>query len=113
MQGIRTKCLDREFCATLKMRWPIFKAAGRVLLDEYLTKYPNARTWGLNLADLALTADFREVMCAPTDMQVDKHSFMKLRQKMDAIVEAWRLRKCTELCQLIGRQVGQPPQDMD
>ncbi|KAH9832268.1 uncharacterized protein C8Q71DRAFT_840660 [Rhodofomes roseus] len=113
MQGIRTERLERQLCETLKTRWPIFKAAGRVLLDEYLNKYPQARTWGLNLADLAFTAAFREVMCVSTDVQVEKHSFMKLREDIDAIVEGWRVRICSELCQFIGRQTGQPPKDMD
>ncbi|KAH9915667.1 uncharacterized protein B0H18DRAFT_1215366 [Fomitopsis serialis] len=110
MQGIRKQRLDHEFNEALAKRWVVFENTANELLDEYLNGHQEMRTYGLNLADLVRTPEFRDIMCVCTDTQVDKQSFMALRAQMETIVEGWKLRACDALRQMI-RHTAQASMD--
>ncbi|KAH9927807.1 uncharacterized protein B0H18DRAFT_1210527 [Fomitopsis serialis] len=96
MEGIREERLEHENTPMLTERWSILESAGKEILDRHLAKHPEMLDYGLNIADLALTTEFREIMCAPADQVVDRTSFLALEEQIDVIIEDWRTRVCEE-----------------
>ncbi|KAH9927822.1 uncharacterized protein B0H18DRAFT_1002391 [Fomitopsis serialis] len=97
MEDIREERLEHEYMVLLAKRWPFLKSVATGFLDRYLGEHPEMLDYGLNIADLALSKEFRDIMCAPADEVVDRSRFLALEGQVDAIVERWRTRVCEEL----------------
>ncbi|TFY61351.1 hypothetical protein EVJ58_g4569 [Rhodofomes roseus] len=100
MEDIRAERLEHEYTVMLTERWSVMKSVAKGLLDRYLSEHPEMLEYGLNIADLALTKEFREVMCAPEDEVVGSARFLALEGQMNTIVESWRSRIRKEVQEL-------------
>ncbi|KAH9832290.1 uncharacterized protein C8Q71DRAFT_861184 [Rhodofomes roseus] len=97
MQDLREKRLARERKQRMEGRWSSYMSAAPYLLKQQLEAQPELRSYGFNLADLALTPEVRELIHADADVYVGSQGFMALQPHMDAIVEGWKSRVCEEL----------------
>ncbi|TFY59652.1 hypothetical protein EVJ58_g5648 [Rhodofomes roseus] len=90
MDGIREDRLANEIQNTLTERWTVLNRYGAALLERYFRKHPELQQYGLNVADLALCKEFRDVMTAPADVVIDETNVLALEGQIGAIVDRWQ-----------------------
>ncbi|TFY59650.1 hypothetical protein EVJ58_g5647, partial [Rhodofomes roseus] len=90
MENVRKERLEHEYTVVLSERWHVLESVVKEFLDQYLCDHPEILDYGFNIADLALTREYREVMCVPADQVVDRATFLALKGKTDTIVRRWR-----------------------
>ncbi|KAH9833535.1 uncharacterized protein C8Q71DRAFT_188719 [Rhodofomes roseus] len=90
MKNVRNERLEHDYTVVLSERWHVLESVVKEFLDQYLCDHPEILDYGFNIADLALTREYREVMCVPADQVVDRATFLALKGKTDTIVRRWR-----------------------
>lgn len=102
LRAAREAQLARELRLRLCRRLDCFLSVGSHLLHRYLGQHPRLRAYGLNVADLALTPEVREIAHRPEDAHVDMDNFAIIEETLEGIIDSWRIRVCNRLHELIG-----------
>ncbi|KAH9915878.1 uncharacterized protein B0H18DRAFT_1124560 [Fomitopsis serialis] len=113
MEHIREERLEHEYMGILAERWPVLESVATEFLDRYLGEHPEMLDYRMNIADLALSKEFRDVMCAPADEVVDQASFLALEGQMDAIVDSWRTRVCKDFRRVLAKHKAKRRRGVD
>ncbi|KAH9843663.1 uncharacterized protein C8Q71DRAFT_8756 [Rhodofomes roseus] len=96
MEAVRAKRLALELTKRLNGRWKAMESALSILYD-----HQEIRNRGLSYGDIALMPEFREIMCSPPDVEVNKESFMALEANIGKHAEQWYMRMQDELRALL------------
>ncbi|KZT74588.1 hypothetical protein DAEQUDRAFT_200437 [Daedalea quercina L-15889] len=101
MEQTRKDRVASEYQRKVSRRWNVLKAAVRTLLQR-----PDARACSLELGDIALMPEVREIMCVPEDIAVDETSFVAVHDQLGDMVERWQRGVCDELRALVVQARG-------
>ena len=99
MKNIRVLRLEHELNERLRARRAVFK-------DALLALFTHKQHWpSLRMGDIAFMPEFREVMCAPDDVEVTKDSFDVVAAQMQKYGKELDKRVHNELLGLVSSHV--------